>query len=270
MSVNNKIQLDVEVSRFESNSIQEFATTSIIKFTDDHDFAIDSQESIGTLSLSFRIFPEELESQLQFGNVTTVVYLIVEDSITLENQFGSPQLNFTILETSNIESQLVFGESKLNFTVYAESLVNENAFENDHALSFIVYPNSIASTTTFGFDAPLLNTQIFVANSILSTVVVPTPNVLKVIGPLSINTTVAFSPPTFTDNIHRIILFKDDNLSKVSENDAVVVAGGIRINPSIQKTSTATSGEATLPDNPAGFISINIDGRDYKVPYYNS
>jgi hypothetical protein len=47
------------------------------------------------------------------------------------------------------------------------------------------------------------------------------------------------------------------------------VAGGIRINPSIQKTVEASSGQATLPSNPVGFISVNIDGRDYKIPYYN-
>jgi hypothetical protein len=269
MSANNKIQLDVELSRFDSNSIQDFAETTIIRFTDDHDFAIDPQDSVGTLTLHFTIFPNELESELQFGDSRTILYLLAQDSITLENAFGSPQLNFTILETSNIESQLEFGLSKLNFKIYSESLVNENAFENDHALSFIIRLDSIEPTTSFGFDAPLLNTQIFAANSIISTVVIPTPNVLKVIGPLSINTTVAFSPPTFTDNIHRIILFKDDNLSKVSENDAVVVAGGIRINPSIQKTVEASSGQATLPSNPVGFISVNIDGRDYKIPYYN-
>ena len=35
--------------------------------------------------------------------------------------------------------------------------------------------------------------------------------------------------------------------------------------------STATTGQtgATLPANPVGFINITVDGKPYKVPYYN-
>lgn len=54
------------------------------------------------------------------------------------------------------------------------------------------------------------------------------------------------------------------------ENDAVVIAGGIRINPSIAISETAISGSATLPNNPVGFISVNIGGTDYLMPYYNA
>lgn len=32
---------------------------------------------------------------------------------------------------------------------------------------------------------------------------------------------------------------------------------------------TATPGTATLPSRPAGFINITVDGKPYKVPYYN-
>jgi hypothetical protein len=32
---------------------------------------------------------------------------------------------------------------------------------------------------------------------------------------------------------------------------------------------TATTGSATLPANPAGFMNVTIDGKPYKVPYYN-
>ena len=36
-------------------------------------------------------------------------------------------------------------------------------------------------------------------------------------------------------------------------------------------SSTATSGQAgiTLPASPVGFINITVDGKPYKVPYYN-
>lgn len=32
---------------------------------------------------------------------------------------------------------------------------------------------------------------------------------------------------------------------------------------------TATTGTATLPSKPVGFINIVVNGKPYKVPYYN-
>jgi hypothetical protein len=32
---------------------------------------------------------------------------------------------------------------------------------------------------------------------------------------------------------------------------------------------TATTGSATLPANPVGFMNVYVDGKPYKVPYYN-
>jgi hypothetical protein len=33
--------------------------------------------------------------------------------------------------------------------------------------------------------------------------------------------------------------------------------------------TTATTGSATLPANPVGFINITVNGQPFKVPYYN-
>lgn len=33
--------------------------------------------------------------------------------------------------------------------------------------------------------------------------------------------------------------------------------------------TTATTGSATLPANPVGFINVTVNGQAYKVPYYN-
>ena len=33
--------------------------------------------------------------------------------------------------------------------------------------------------------------------------------------------------------------------------------------------STATAGSATLPSNPVGFMIVTVNGKNYKVPYYN-
>jgi len=34
-------------------------------------------------------------------------------------------------------------------------------------------------------------------------------------------------------------------------------------------SATATTGTATLPAKPVGFINVSVDGKPYKVPYYN-
>ena len=33
--------------------------------------------------------------------------------------------------------------------------------------------------------------------------------------------------------------------------------------------TTATTGSATLPANPVGFMNVTVNGKPYKVPYYN-
>lgn len=33
---------------------------------------------------------------------------------------------------------------------------------------------------------------------------------------------------------------------------------------------TATTGTATLPAKPAGFINVTVNGKPFKVPYYNT
>jgi len=33
--------------------------------------------------------------------------------------------------------------------------------------------------------------------------------------------------------------------------------------------STATTGTATLPAQPVGFINVTVNGQPFKVPYYN-
>jgi hypothetical protein len=40
--------------------------------------------------------------------------------------------------------------------------------------------------------------------------------------------------------------------------------------PSSAVSETAVSGNAILPNNPVGFISVNIGGTDYLMPYYNA
>ena len=34
-------------------------------------------------------------------------------------------------------------------------------------------------------------------------------------------------------------------------------------------STTASGGSATLPGAPVGFINVTVDGKPYRVPYYN-
>jgi hypothetical protein len=35
-------------------------------------------------------------------------------------------------------------------------------------------------------------------------------------------------------------------------------------------STTATAGSATLPSNPVGFVNVTVNGKAYKIPYYNT
>jgi hypothetical protein len=269
MSSNNVIQLDGTLSDIQSDSVQTYSSNTIIQLSDQLDDAIDSTAGVGEPKLNYIIYANSVDSTAIFGWDDPLVNMQIAALQSIESTvaFGLPVFA-SILFPDTIESSVAFGTSKLNQKFFADSIVNENAFGTPR-VSTTIFAQPIASTVSFGFDEPLLNMQIVVTDEIESEAVVAVPNVRKVIGPLAINTTANFGVPTFTDNIHRLLIFKQDNLTKVGDNDAVVVAGGIRINPSITKTTEAFAGDATLPSNPVGFISVNIDGNDYKIPYYN-
>lgn len=36
-----------------------------------------------------------------------------------------------------------------------------------------------------------------------------------------------------------------------------------------KSSTSATAGSATLPSKPVGFVEITVNGKIYKVPYYN-
>ena len=49
------------------------------------------------------------------------------------------------------------------------------------------------------------------------------------------------------------------------------IIGSITGNVALTNTTsiTATAGTHTLPANPVGFVTININGTNFKLPYYN-
>lgn len=265
------INLDVLISQFANSQVSEFASNTIIEFIDTYDYAIDSTVVFGNIDSSTGlILPLSIDPQSVVSN-PSVIQTILLQSIESTIQFGNIDSISFSFNAPSIASELAFGDSRLVLYLQPTSIASTSVVSNIDKLSFIINLSSLDVSTTFGWDDPLLNMEItnVPLPAIESTVVIPQHAVRSVLRPLSINTTVNFGVPTFTDSIHRLLIFKDDNITKVGNTDAVVIAGGIRMNPSIAKTTTAEAGSAVLPSNPVGFISVNIDGNDYKVPYYN-
>lgn len=196
---------------------------------------------------------DNINSETILEYSTTSIETVVEDlshSILSTVAFGTDVNIISSISANSIVSTIAVGQPKLNF--------------------IIDYP-SIEPTVQFG-GFTQLNMEIdpVPLPEMASTLVMPDPSVRFVIGPLGIASTESLGVGSIIDNIHRLLAFKDDNISKIGENDAAVIAGGIRLNPASTTSNTATSGDGTLPEAPVGFMSVNIGGRDYKIPYYNS
>ena len=204
---------------------------------------------------------------------TQVIQLdgIIGDVQTVQLQNESSN---TIIQLSDrldyaIDSTISFETLQLNSTIFINSVESVTEVSQPNVRP-IVNPVSIASSEAFGNLQINMQIEDVPFPAIESTLVISNPSVKFVIRPSGITSTNNFGTASFIDNIHRLLVFKNDNISKIGENDAAVVAGGIRINPSIAISETAISGSATLPTNPVGFISVNIGGTDYLMPYYNA
>jgi len=267
MANNQVIQLDGILENVQNTQLQTESSNTIIQLSDRFDYAIDSTIEFGSPRTIFIAYPNTVESTLEFGTaqLNTIIYATsVESTVSFGDSL--PKLSITVNSTVNEQT---FGIAQINSTIYANSIesVSEVSAPN---IRPVVGPVSIASSEAFGNLQINMQIDDVPFPSIESTVVISNPSVRFVIGPLGIAPTNNFGTATFIDNIHRLLVFKDDNISKVGENDAVVIAGGIRVNPASAVSETATSGSATLPNNPVGFMSVNIGGKDYLMPYYNA
>ena len=267
MANNQVIQLDGILSDVQNTQLQTESSNTIVQLSDRYDYAIDSALDFGTLTTIFITYPDAVESTLAFGTSqlnTTIYATSVESTVSFGDSL--PKLSIAVNSTVNEQT---FGTLQINSTLYANS-VESVAEVSQPNVRPAIGPVSIASSEAFGTIQFNMQIDDVPFPSIESTLVVPNPSVRFVIGPLGIAPTNNFGTATFIDNIHRLLVFKDDNISKVGENDAVVIAGGIRVNPASAVSETATAGSATLPSNPVGFVSVNIGGRDYLMPYYNA
>jgi DNA-binding transcriptional regulator YdaS (Cro superfamily) len=261
------IQLDGVISDVQNVQLQTESSNTILQLGDRYDYAIDSAILFGSPTTIFIAYPNAIDSTLAFGTAklnTTIYATSVESTVSFGD--SAPKLSIAVNSTVNQET---FGTAQLNSRIYANSVTSISTVSQPNVRPAIS-PVSIASSEAFGVAKINMQIDDVPFPSIESTLVVSNPSVRFVIGPLGIAPTNNFGTATFIDNIHRLLVFKDDNISKVGENDAVVIAGGIRVNPASAVSETAVSGSATLPNNPVGFVSVNIAGRDYLMPYYNA
>lgn len=267
--MNQVIQLDGVLSNVQNDEVQVYSSNTILQVSDQFDYAIDPTVFVESVELGFILYPNEIESTLAFG-LTQFNQTIFAESVQSTVAFGDDkEVSMQIVYSNAIDSTVAFDNPKLNFKVFANSALTENNFGLSQ-LNTTIFANAVNPSALFGNLQTNMQIDDVPFPSIDSTAIVPIPNVLKVIGPLSIAPTASFGVASFIDNIHRILIFKDDNISKIGENDAAVIAGGIRLNPASVASETASSGDAILPEAPVGFLSVNIEGVDYKIPYYNS
>lgn len=261
------IQLDGIISDVQNVTLQTESSNTILQLGDRFDYAIDSVLLFGTPKTIFIAYPDTVESVLAFGTAqlnTTIYATSVESTVSFGDSL--PKLSIAVNSTVNEQT---FGTAQLNTKIYVNSVESEIVVAQPNIIP-LIGASSISSTLEFGDFRINMQIKDVPFPSIESTLVIPNPTMQRPIAPLSIAPTANFGVATFIDNIHRLLVFKNDNISKVGENDAVVIAGGIRINPASVISQNATSGSATLPNNPVGFISVNISGRDYLMPYYNA
>ena len=260
---------NVEVNLFESSTILQYQTT---KF-DDEFVPINL---FGTAQLNSIVYPNSITATTAFGT-TQFIYnqnILLGDKIEalsiypIQN-YASTTISDVIASLDySIASSLAFSTNELEFTIYPNSIGTGVEFGSAF-ISRNLTTNSIDSAVEFGTLQLNMEIEDVPFPSITSTLVIPQPRVIPIIGPLSIATTANFGTAQFIDNIHRLLVFKDGNITKMGDNDAGVIAGGIRINPGSTVGANASSGNSDLPSNPVGFLSVNINGSDFKIPYYN-
>ena len=260
---------NLDIDQFANNSILEYQTT---KFNDE----VMPVNLFGNAQLNSIVYPNSITATTAFGTAQFIYNqnILLSDRIEALSSYSiqtyaSTSISDVIASLDySIASSLAFGTEEVEFLIYPNSIDTGVEF-GSASISRNIRLNSIDSTLEFGVSRINMEITDVPFPSITSTLVIPQPSVKYIVGPLGIATTANFGIANVIDNIHRLLVFKDGNISKIGDNDAGVIAGGIRLNPASAVSVDATSGNATLPSNPVGFLSVNIDGANYRIPYFN-
>lgn len=173
--------------------------------------------------------------------------------------------NFNTFQDSNdfaINSSLIFGgEEDLSFLFTLDSIEPTTTIGVGQ-FNFIFTSGFLPSALTFG---NLSLNRFIETESIVSTVEFGTGFSFVSLGAAPIDTGVTFGLTSFTRPFHRSLIYKNDNITKLSRGaDDVEVASGI-----VLKASDTKLESASLPEVPAGYVVVSIDGVDYKMPFFN-
>ena len=204
-----------------------------------------------------RLISELAESTLQsFFDANPTQSLSDVGAIAATTAFGVPEGVIHIESQGGIASTVAFGtaEGVLNVSI-ADGIASTVAFGGGtEGILTLEEVGDIASTTSIG-TIQYVNLLIGGADSDVG----------------GIASTATLSTDTgFQGGIFRALIYKDGEISGIGSGESMFVAGGIRVNPASRIATSASAGSQTLPSNPVGFISVNINGTDYKVPYYNT
>lgn len=204
-----------------------------------------------------RLISELADVTLQtFFDENVTQFLSDVGDIAATTAFGVPEGVIHIEKQSGIASTLAFGTSKLVLDV--------------------ANVGNIAPTVVFGISTTATFIELESIESTTSTPQVQFVRFLiggadKDVGGIASTATVS-NDIGFQGGIFRALIYKDGEISGIGSAESMFIAGGIRVNPSSRISLSATSGansNITVPTNPVGFVSINIQGTDYKIPYFD-
>ena len=221
------------------------------------------------------VLPSSVGSTVAFGVPEGVIHIESQQGIASTVAFGTPDVDdlLTVGDGNGVASTVVVStDLEIQQTITGTGALTSTAsLSNDAQVSQRIFEvGAIAPTVAFGISEQQI--AIEDPSSITSTVAFSTDaSVRLLISPTSITSTAVFSTDGgFQGGIFRALIYKEGEISGIGSAESLFIAGGIRVNPSSRVTTSASAGSQTLPSNPVGFISVNIDGTDYKVPYYNT
>lgn len=223
------------------------------------------------------VLPTSIASTVAFGVPENVIHIESQQGIASTVAFGTPDVNdlLDVGDDNGVASTVAFSDdAEIKQTITGTgALASATILSTDAQISQRIFEvGAIASTVSFG----LLEKQIAIEdpNSIVSTLQFSIDaSVRPLIRPTSIASTATVSTDIgFQGGIFRALIYKDGEISGIGSAESMFIAGGIRVNPASRISLSATSGansNITVPSNPVGFVSINIDGADYKIPYFD-
>lgn len=220
------------------------------------------------------VLPSSIASTVAFGVPEGVIHIESQQGIASTVAFGTPDVNdfLAVGDGNGVASTVVVStDAELQLSIQGVGAIASTiAFSLDEVQNTIEDVGNIASTVAFGISEQQI--AIEDPSSITSTVTFSTDaSVRPLIRPTSIASTATISTDGgFQGGIFRALIYKEGEISGIGSAESMFVAGGIRVNPASRVSTTASAGSQTLPSNPVGFISVNINGTDYKVPYYNT